>query len=70
MQIVGFVLFPIEYALNAALFPGVTTPLRGNGTALLILARPWRFWLLFMQPFVRSTLSFAPPFITSSDVSR
>ena len=38
VQIVGYVLFPIEYALNAALFPGVTTPLRGNGTALLILA--------------------------------
>ncbi|WP_296706036.1 hypothetical protein [Rhodoblastus sp.] len=37
VQIVGYVLFPVEYAMNAALFPGVTTPLRGNGTALLIL---------------------------------
>lgn len=38
VQGVGFVLYPLESALNTLLFPGVTTPLRGNGTALLILA--------------------------------
>lgn len=46
VQIVGFVLYPIEYALNAALFPGVTTPLRGNGTALLVLAPTLAFLAL------------------------
>jgi hypothetical protein len=38
VQALGWVLYPIESALNAVLFPGVTTPIRGNGTALLILA--------------------------------
>ena len=38
VQVVGFVLYPLEGALNALFFPGVTTPLRGNGTALLVLA--------------------------------
>lgn len=37
MQVVGKILFPIEYVINAAFFPLATTPVRGNGTALLIL---------------------------------
>jgi hypothetical protein len=38
VQALGWVLYPIESALNAMFFPGVATPVRGNGTALLILA--------------------------------
>jgi hypothetical protein len=38
IQAVGWVLYPIESALNAMFFRGVTTPVRGNGSALLILA--------------------------------
>ena len=58
VQIVGYVLFPIEYALNAALFPGVTTPLRGNGTALLILA-PTLALLALVFAALRSFNAFA-----------
>ena len=38
VQLIGWVLYPIERALNAVFFPGVVTPVRGNGTALLVLA--------------------------------
>ena len=38
IQVIGFLLYPIECALNAVFFPDVTPPVRGNGTALLILA--------------------------------
>lgn len=37
VQILGAVLYPIEWLLNAALFPDAVTPLRGSGTALLVL---------------------------------
>ncbi|MDE2361066.1 MAG: hypothetical protein KGM42_00200 [Hyphomicrobiales bacterium] len=38
LQIFGTVLYPVEWLLNAAMFPDAVTPLRGNGTALLVLA--------------------------------
>ena len=38
VQLLGWVLYPIESALNAVFFPDVATPVRGNGTALLVLA--------------------------------
>jgi hypothetical protein len=37
LQIVGYVLYPVEYVINAALFPHAVTQLHGNATALLIL---------------------------------
>jgi hypothetical protein len=37
LQIVGYVLYPLEYVINAALFPHAETQLHGNATALLIL---------------------------------
>ena len=37
VQFVGPVLYPIERLLNAAFFPDAQTPLRPNGTALLVL---------------------------------
>jgi hypothetical protein len=37
VQIVGPVLYPIERSLNAAFFPEAQTPLRPNGSALLVL---------------------------------
>ena len=37
VQIVGPVLYPIERILNAAFFPDAQTPLRPNGSALLVL---------------------------------
>ena len=37
VQIVGSALYPIERLLNAAFFPDAQTPLRPNGTALLVL---------------------------------
>ena len=37
VQIVGPVLYPIERLLNAAFFPEAQTPLRPNGSALLVL---------------------------------
>ncbi len=37
VQIVGPVLYPIERLLNAAFFPDAQTPLRPNGSALLVL---------------------------------
>lgn len=36
LQVVGWVLFPIEYLLNAVFFPEVQTPLRSNAVALFI----------------------------------
>ena len=37
VQFVGPVLYPIERLLNAAFFPDAQTPLRPNGSALLVL---------------------------------
>jgi hypothetical protein len=37
VQIVGYVLYPLEYVINCALFPHAVTQLHGNATALLIL---------------------------------
>lgn len=37
VQLVGPILYPIERILNAAFFPDVQTPLRPNGSALLVL---------------------------------
>ncbi|MDE2579113.1 MAG: hypothetical protein KGL46_09930 [Hyphomicrobiales bacterium] len=37
IQVFGYLLYPIERALNAVFFPNAATPLRGNGTALLVL---------------------------------
>jgi len=37
IQVIGRLLYPLEYALNAVFFPNAVTPLRGNGTALLVL---------------------------------
>jgi len=37
VQLVGPVLYPIERLLNAAFFPDAQTPLRPNGSALLVL---------------------------------
>jgi hypothetical protein len=37
LQIVGYVLYPLEYVINAALFPHAVTQIHGNATALLIL---------------------------------
>ena len=37
VQFVGPVLYPIERILNAAFFPDAQTPLRPNGSALLVL---------------------------------
>ena len=37
VQFVGPVLYPIERLLNAAFFPEAQTPLRPNGSALLVL---------------------------------
>ena len=37
VQIVGYVLYPLEYLINGALFPHAVTQLHGNATALLIL---------------------------------
>jgi len=37
LQIVGYVLYPVEYVVNALLFPHAVTQLHGNATALLIL---------------------------------
>ncbi len=36
LQAVGWILFPIEYFLNAVFFPEVQTPLRSNAVALFI----------------------------------
>ncbi|MGB5086702.1 MAG: hypothetical protein WBO09_19385 [Methylocystis silviterrae] len=36
LQVVGWILFPIEYLLNAVFFPEVQTPLRSNAVALFI----------------------------------
>jgi hypothetical protein len=35
LQILGWFLFPIEFLLNAAFFPGTETRVRKNGAALL-----------------------------------
>jgi len=37
IQIVGYILYPVEYAINLLIFPHATTPLRGNGSALVLL---------------------------------
>jgi hypothetical protein len=37
VQIVGYVLYPLEYVVNALFFPHAVTQLHGNATALLIL---------------------------------
>ncbi|RTL81029.1 MAG: hypothetical protein EKK29_18720 [Hyphomicrobiales bacterium] len=37
VQFVGAILYPIERILNAAFFPEAQTPLRPNGSALLVL---------------------------------
>ena len=37
VQLVGPVLYPIERILNAAFFPDAQTPVRPNGSALLVL---------------------------------
>ena len=37
VQFVGPLLYPIERILNAAFFPDAQTPLRPNGSALLVL---------------------------------
>lgn len=37
VQLVGPILYPIERVLNAAFFPEAQTPLRPNGSALLVL---------------------------------
>lgn len=37
VQIIGAILYPIEWLMNAAFFPNAVTPLRGNGTALLVI---------------------------------
>ncbi|MEK4032036.1 hypothetical protein WOA01_03140 [Methylocystis sp. IM2] len=37
VQFVGPILYPIERILNSALFPEAQTPLRPNGSALLVL---------------------------------
>jgi hypothetical protein len=37
VQFVGPILYPIERVLNAAFFPEAQTPLRPNGSALLVL---------------------------------
>ena len=37
VQFVGPVLYPIERLLNASFFPDAQTPLRPNGSALLVL---------------------------------
>jgi hypothetical protein len=37
VQILGYVLYPLEYVINGALFPHAVTQLHGNATALLIL---------------------------------
>ena len=37
VQFVGLVLYPIERLLNAAFFPEAQTPMRANGSALLVL---------------------------------
>jgi len=37
VQIIGAILYPVEWLINAALFPNAVTPLRGNGTALLVI---------------------------------
>jgi hypothetical protein len=37
VQVFGYVLYPLEYVINAALFPHAVTQLHGNATALLIL---------------------------------
>ena len=37
LQIVGYVLYLVEYVVNAVLFPHAVTQLHGNATALLIL---------------------------------
>jgi len=37
VQFVGPVLYPIERLLNAAFFPEAQTPMRANGSALLVL---------------------------------
>jgi len=58
VQIVGFALYPVEHALNAVLFPGVITPLRGNGTALLILL-PTLALLAVVFAVLRSLYCFA-----------
>jgi len=36
-QFVGYVLYPLESALNFVFFPQAATPLRGNGSALFVL---------------------------------
>ena len=36
LQVVGWILFPIELLLNAVFFPGVHTPLRSNAVALFV----------------------------------
>lgn len=37
VQIVGPILYPVERLLNAVFFPAAQTPLRPNGSALLVL---------------------------------
>jgi len=37
VQVFGYVLYPLEYVINGALFPHAVTQLHGNATALLIL---------------------------------
>jgi hypothetical protein len=37
VQVVGPILYPVEHLLNAAFFPDAQTPLRPNGSALLVL---------------------------------
>jgi len=36
-QVLGWILFPIEFVLNAIFFPHAQTHVRGNGTALFVL---------------------------------
>ena len=57
VQLLGWVLYPIESALNAVFFPGVATPVRGNGTALLILA-PTLALAALLVAAVRSVIVF------------
>ena len=57
VQLLGWVLYPIESALNAVFFPGVATPVRGNGTALLVLA-PTVSLVALLVAAVRSVIVF------------
>lgn len=66
VQVVGPILYPLERLLNAAFFPDTQTPLRPNGSALLVLlptvalftaihfgaSAMFRAAMRFLRPFV------------------